>query len=750
MIETMKAEMEELKRDVEVERCVTSSADREAKIEAPKPPIFKEQRGKDQHSHAIPFRDGHVVVEAQGVQDREGSMHHQHLGAFRDEFKKPFFPNNVIYEAKRKFRELKKKSWAKKELEHCQVSTIDESITQAEALTNFRHDRSKGKETRSSSAKGGGDHNKGKEKNPPTKSHDANKSDGRRFEWQGDAKRKEQTTKGNNFYICGGPHSYARCLEMKNLGTILQERKDKEVNQGHSSSMTHLGMIRLCGAIMKQVDKVGDYFSQYVYISINRPPTRVMVESRVKANIMIKTAVIRLGLSYGPSNTRLKIVNAPLTPVCGVAHGVDITLGKWQGKTIFTITPLDIFDIILGQEFLQWYHMIIDPYIQQLLVMEREGPYMVPLVKMPKKEGQAHLSAMQLVKGLKKGEPTFVATIESLDEDNGVKEALPPCIEKVLEENKDVMPEYFPRHLPPRHEVDHRIALDPGARLPAYPPYHMDPPELEEKKKQLKELLEAGLIRPSKAPYGASVLFQKKKDVSLCLCIDYWTLNKVIMKNKYPILLIADLFDRLGQAKYFTKVDLKKGYYQVCIAEGDEPETTCVMRYGAYEWLVIPFSLTNAPATFCTLMNKIFHPYLDQFMVVYLDDIVIYGNTLEEHVEYLKKGELQMDEAKVWSIKEWEMPIKSEECKRAFKDLKAAVMEEPVLALPDFSKMFEGHTDVSNYDIGGVLICNKGWSAALSRGKEAYGVSSSGQDKVLFDRRRAPSYHRIEDLHAKI
>lgn len=119
------------------------------------------------------------------------------------------------------------------------------------------------------------------------------------------------------------------------------------------------------------------------------------------------------------------------------------------------------------------------------------------------------------------------------------------------------------------------------------------------------------------------------------LCIDYRALNKITVKKKYPIPLIADLFDRLGKAKFFTKVDLRKGYYQVRIAEGDEPKTTCVRRYGAFEWLVMPFG--KAPATFCTLMNKIFQPYLDEFVVVYLDDIVIFSNTPEEHVEHLRK-----------------------------------------------------------------------------------------------------------------
>ena len=165
----------------------------------------------------------------------------------------------------------------------------------------------------------------------------------------------------------------------------------------------------------------------------------------------------------------------------------------------------------------------------------------------------------------------------------------------------------------------------------------MAPPELKELRRQLKELLDTGFIQPSKAPYGASVLFQKKHDGSLWMCINYRALNKVTVKNKYPISLIVDLFNQLSRARYFTKLDLRLGYYQVRIAEGDELKTTGVTRYGSYKFLVMPFGLTNAPTTFCTLMNKIFHPYLDKFVVVYLDDIVIYNNTLKEHVKHLRK-----------------------------------------------------------------------------------------------------------------
>ena len=104
------------------------------------------------------------------------------------------------------------------------------------------------------------------------------------------------------------------------------------------------------------------------------------------------------------------------------------------------------------------------------------------------------------------------------------------------------------------------------------------------------------------------------------MCIDYRALNKVTIKNKNPIPLIANLFNQLGKARYFTKLDLRLGYYQVRITGGDKPKTTCVTRYGSYEFLMMPFGLTNAPTTFYTLMNKIFHPYLDKFVVVYLDD----------------------------------------------------------------------------------------------------------------------------------
>ena len=129
--------------------------------------------------------------------------------------------------------------------------------------------------------------------------------------------------------------------------------------------------------------------------------------------------------------------------------------------------------------------------------------------------------------------------------------------------------------------------------------------------------------------------FKKKHNGPLQLCIDYRALNKITIKNKYPAPRIDNLFDQLGDARYFIKLDLMSGYYQVRIAEEDEPKMACVTRYGSYEFLVMPFGLTNALATFCNLMNKVLTPFLDHLVVVYLADIVIYSKTLEKHVGHL-------------------------------------------------------------------------------------------------------------------
>ena len=164
----------------------------------------------------------------------------------------------------------------------------------------------------------------------------------------------------------------------------------------------------------------------------------------------------------------------------------------------------------------------------------------------------------------------------------------------------------------------------------------MAPLELKELKVQMEDLVSEGFVRPSTSPWGAHVLFVKKKDGSLRLCIDYRELNKVTIRNQYPLSRIDDLFDQLQGARVFSKIDLRSGYHQLKIRSKDVPRTAFRTQYGHYEFLVMLFGLTNAPAIFMDLMNRIIQPYLDQFFIVFIDDILIYSGSKEDHEENLR------------------------------------------------------------------------------------------------------------------
>jgi hypothetical protein len=190
--------------------------------------------------------------------------------------------------------------------------------------------------------------------------------------------------------------------------------------------------------------------------------------------------------------------------------------------------------------------------------------------------------------------------------------------------------------LPPDRDVEFKIELVPSTTPISRRPYRMPPNELAELKIQLQELLEKGLIRPSSSPWGCLALFVKKKDKSLWMCVDYRPLNVVTIKNKYTLPHIDILIDQLSRAKVFSKIDLRYGYHQIKIRLEDIPKTTFSTRYGLYEYLVMSFGLTNAPAYFMYLMDSVFMPELDKFVVVFIDDILIYSRNEEDHAEHLR------------------------------------------------------------------------------------------------------------------
>ncbi|KAD3336725.1 hypothetical protein E3N88_32244 [Mikania micrantha] len=240
------------------------------------------------------------------------------------------------------------------------------------------------------------------------------------------------------------------------------------------------------------------------------------------------------------------------------------------------------------------------------------------------------ISALKAQKCLSHGCARFLASVKATSSDEPSISDYP-----IVREFPDVFPKELPG-LPPDREVEFTIDLVPGAEPISKAPYRMAPLELKELKEQLQELLELGFIRPSVSPWGTPVLFVKKKDGSMRLCIDYRELNKINIRNRYTLPLIDDLFDHLQGAKCFSKIDMRSGYHQLKIKDSDVSKSAFRTRYGHYEFLVMPFGLTNAPAVFMDLMNQVFCKFLDKFVIVFINDILIYSKSKEEHESHLR------------------------------------------------------------------------------------------------------------------
>jgi hypothetical protein len=216
-------------------------------------------------------------------------------------------------------------------------------------------------------------------------------------------------------------------------------------------------------------------------------------------------------------------------------------------------------------------------------------------------------------------------------------EQLPLVAKSIVNEYQDVFPEELPQKLPQKREADLRINLIPGSAPPTRAPYRMSTIELAELKQQLDKLLGSGFIKPSLSPYGAPVLFVRKKTGELRMCIDYRALNKITIKNSYGLPRISELLDQIRGANYFTTLDLNSGYHQLRVHQNDTQKTAFRTRYGLYEFTVVPFGLTGAPAAFMKFVQFLFHHLLDQSVVVFVDDILIYSKTEIEHRKHVKE-----------------------------------------------------------------------------------------------------------------
>jgi hypothetical protein len=290
-----------------------------------------------------------------------------------------------------------------------------------------------------------------------------------------------------------------------------------------------------------------------------------------------------------------------------VAFHVPLTLAEQDFPTNMIILKGQDIDVILGMNWLAQHKAILNTDLRTIKLSHghEEVLLSIPIAVPAKPFGRVY-------------------------------EAIIPEIQEipVVCEFPDVFPEDLPG-LPPERDVEFGIELKPGTTPISRRSYRMPPNELAELKTQLQDLLEKGFIRPSSSPWGCPAIFIKKKDQTLRMCMDYRHLNEVTIKNKYPLPRIDILFDQLTGARVFSKIDLRSDYHQIRIRPEDIPKTAFTTRYGLFEYLVMSFGLTNAPAHFTYLMNSVFMPELDKFVVVFIDDILIYSKNEEEHATHL-------------------------------------------------------------------------------------------------------------------
>ncbi|GJV22459.1 putative reverse transcriptase domain-containing protein [Tanacetum coccineum] len=459
-------------------------------------------------------------------------------------------------------------------------------------------------------------------------------------------------------------------------------------------------------------------------------------EARQTLNNHFATTLFDFGADYS-------FVSTTFIPLLGIEPSelgfrYEIKIASWQ---LVEIDKHGSFDVVIGMDWLSNH---------KAKIIYHEKVVRIPLLdgKVLRVLGERLKEKARLLKSAK-------ASNKKQEEIVVVRDFL------------EVFPDDLSR-LPPLREIEFQIELIPRAVSIAKSPYRLAHSELEELSGQLNELNDKGFIRPSSSPWRAPDLFVKKKDGSFRMCIDYRELNKLIVKNRYPLPRIDDLFDQLQGSYFFSKIDLRSRYHQLRVHEDNIPKTVFRTRYGHFEFTVMPFGLTNTPAVFMDLVNRVCRPYLDKFMIVFIDDILIYSKTREGHVEHLR---IHVDPSKIEAVKNWKAPITpsevrsflglagyyrrfienffkiaksltiltqkcrtfdwGEEQELAFQTLKDKLCNAPVLALPDGPEDFVVYCDASGLGLGCVLMQRSKVIAYASRQLKIYEKNYTTHDLEL-------------------
>ena len=421
---------------------------------------------------------------------------------------------------------------------------------------------------------------------------------------------------------------------------------------------------------------------------VNGQQARVLLDTGASHSYLSLPFARQLGLRALPDGGMVELGDSKSLAETHGMQRVTVRLDSCTTRWQCMVIDLNIkYDLVLGDDWLTTHRVRTNHGDGSAMVFKGNKSFSLRGIRNVKPPEAKLLSAIQLKRKLQSGAECFLVLLYKV-EDNECTVDFPPEMAKLAKDFADVF-KSPPAGLPPARNIGHTIPLEQNTVPPFRPLYRMSPLEHGEAKRQIEEYLAKGWIEPSSSPFGAPILFVPKKNGQLRMCVDYRALNKATIKNRYPLPRIEDLFDKLRHATVFTSLDLAQGYHQIRITEEDVPKTAFRTPYGHYQWRVLSFGLTNAPATFQRLMNDVFRPYLDEFVLVYLDDILIFSKDKDQHSRHLHivldllrrhqlyaqpskcqffrdevtylghivgKGGLRVDPKKVAAVQDWTVP----------------------------------------------------------------------------------------------
>jgi len=406
---------------------------------------------------------------------------------------------------------------------------------------------------------------------------------------------------------------------LENPQEVLEELND--------DSAPRVSIAAIVGISQPQTLKLKGYIkNKKVTVLIDTGSTHNFLDIQMARNLNL--------FVYPVPDMKVMVADGKKIENVGKCHKVKLNIQDYNLTSEFYTLPLGGVDAVLGVQWLQTLGTYSANHQEHFITFNWQGhKYKLHGFQAPNTQV---VSSQQMEKLIRKGAAAYVIQCHHMDGQGSEQEKSNSIeVEELIQKHKKVF-EDLPMELPPERRIEHIIEIKPGSSPIKVKPYRYPHHHKTEIERLVQDLLKCGVITKSRSPYSAPVVLVRKKDGSFRLCIDYRGLNNITIKNKFPIPFIDEMLDELHGARYFSKLDLRSGYYQIRVRLEDVAKTAFQTHEGHYEFKVMPFGLTNAPATFQAVMNELFHPHLRKYVLVFFDDILIYSKTWKEHLKHLE------------------------------------------------------------------------------------------------------------------